>query len=326
MDSSLLTSPEKIPYDIFKRNAPELEPGQDVNGRYLIGDVIAKTNSSNVFDAIDGETEERVAFKAHVIADTDMLGAFVMESVIGRALSKQNSNVVKQIEAGISQDYDHTFGFTVTRKMPGMMSDRIKQAPNYRLPLDEYLAIALPALEAVDEMHNRLNLVHADIKPGNIAYTVDGQGRVNGGKINDFGRSRVESVEPKLLQAYSIPPESLIDLPTQELSPYYMPPEVFMGESDCTRAGDSFSVAVMGCLALTGRYPEISTPSGTGKRSLMEEVSPPTPADFDNTRVQLPDSTIQLHIAGCDKDPDNRPQVTEFVHEYRTLSAAHHIE
>ena len=109
----------------------------------------------------------------------------------------------------------------------------------------------------------------------------------------------------------------MIDVPTQELSPYYMPPEVFLGESDCTKAGDAFSASVMGFIALTGKYPEISMPSGTGERSLMSKISPPTPSDFDGTKVQLPDSTIELLIAGCEIAPGNRPTIREMVHEFK---------
>ena len=182
--NSLINSQE-TPVDIYHVEPPELEAWQDVNGRYIIGGLIADTNNSNVYDAIDGDTGERVAFKAHRIADTDMLGAFVMENFISRAFSRNGSNVVRHIDFGISQDYEHTFGFSVSEKMPGTMADLIKSSPDRKLDIREFGTIAVPALEAIDEMHG-VSIVHADIKPSNIFYTEDNKGFINGGEVHDF--------------------------------------------------------------------------------------------------------------------------------------------
>lgn len=316
MSPELIKPAEEFPLDIYNIDIPDLQTMQDVNGRYLMGGQIAATNSSKVYDAVDGETGERVAFKVYRIVDTEMLGAFIMGSVIGQSFYEQGSEVVRHIESGISQDYDHTFAFTATEKMPGTMADLIKESPDRRLSLGRFATIMLPILEANHDMHTA-EIVHADIKPGNSLYTVDEAGIVNGGKLNDFGLSKPESVEPRLLKKYDIPPEAMVDIETQELSPYFMPPEVFMGDSDCTKAGDSFEIAVTAHLALLGKYPAISTPSGTGQRSEMSKVSPPTVADLDNGRVDLPISTLQIIAASCEKNPANRATTAEWIAELK---------
>src|SRR5262249_41056661 len=70
--------------------------------------------------------------------------------------------------------------------------------PKAGLPLDRFLALAIPLAEALAAAHEK-GITHRDLKPGNVM--VDGQGRL---KVLDFGLAKPRAGEGTTHEAPTI--------------------------------------------------------------------------------------------------------------------------
>lgn len=159
-------------------------------------------------------------------------------------------------------------------------------------PLPEVSVAALGAglAEGLRAVHDQ-NVIHRDLKPGNVLLAQDGP------RIIDFGIARA------------------MDAPSQSMSmvgtPGYMSPEQYLG-GDIGPASDVFCLAAVLVFAATGRHPfGEGPPDALGYRVRHEEP--------DLTGV--PASLLPLIAAGLEKDPDDRPPAQEFLDRCSALSA-----
>ncbi|MEV0667365.1 serine/threonine-protein kinase [Actinomadura luteofluorescens] len=161
---------------------------------------------------------------------------------------------------------------------------------NGALPEISLAALGAGLAEGLRAVHEQ-NVIHRDLKPGNVLLAQDGP------RIIDFGIARA------------------MDAPTQSLTlmgtPGYMSPEQFLG-GDLEPSSDVFCLAAVLAYAATGRHPFGEGPSeALGYRVRYE--------DPDLTGV--PASVLPLIAAGLEKNPDDRPATGEFLDRCSALVA-----
>ncbi len=124
-----------------------------------------------------------------------------------------------------------------------------------KLPIEQVLPIGLPIARGLAAAHSH-QIVHHDVKPGNILLGPDGSI-----KVSDFGVAR-------FLTAFGGETELQIFG-----TPGYMPPEILRGQP-YTPAGDLFGLGVLLFQSLTGEMPFAADQV---KQVLLRTISSYTP-------------------------------------------------
>ncbi|HRO29363.1 serine/threonine-protein kinase [Citricoccus sp.] len=146
------------------------------------------------------------------------------------------------------------------------------------LPVGQVVTVLVPVAQALQALHG-LGVVHGDLSPGNILFTVQGRPAVS-----DLGSSR-------LLGGASV----------RTGTPGFCAPEIADGPDDghggLDPAADVYSLAAVGWYALTGR-----APARTSSRAPLPLVVP-----------DIPDEVVSLLEAGLAEDPGVRPSAERFA-------------
>lgn len=161
---------------------------------------------------------------------------------------------------------------------------------NGALPEIPVAALGAGLAEGLRAVHTQ-NVIHRDLKPGNVLLAQDGP------RIIDFGIARA------------------MDAPTQSLTlmgtPGYMSPEQYLG-GDLEPASDVFCLAAVLTFAATGRHPFGEGPAealGYRVRHMVPDLT------------GVPASLRPLIAAGLEKDPGDRPATGEFLDRCSALVA-----
>lgn len=162
------------------------------------------------------------------------------------------------------------------------------------IPREELLAYMAEVAEALDLMNAQHNLLHLDIKPGNIFLVA------NHVKVADFGL---------VSDLAKLPSGDTGPIDQAGLTPLYVSPEVLAGR--ISPASDQYSLAIVYQELLTGTLPF----NGKNARQLAMQhtMSPPN-------LEPLPPRDVSVVARALSKDPTTRfPNCMTFV---RTLQAA----
>lgn len=154
-----------------------------------------------------------------------------------------------------------------------------------RLPVKDVLRIGMQAAAGLAAAHAQ-NLVHRDIKPGNILLEAP-HGRV---KLTDFGLARMTE-DVKLTQTGFVTG-----------TPMYMAPEQALGEQADERA-DLFSLGAVLYEMATGRAP-FSAPTVLG---VLKKITEETPPSLVQACPEMPESAAVLIDQMLAKKPAHRP-------------------
>jgi serine/threonine-protein kinase len=157
-------------------------PGQVLDNRFEITDLVARSNMASIFKGIDRTTGLSVAIKIPLMAlEGDVAGyeRFQREEQIGAGLSHPGVLKVVKVDAPKSRPY-LVMEFLEGETLAKIMSRRKK------LPEAEAIAYASEICDALDYLHSN-GIVHRDLKPQNIMVCADGTLR-----LFDFGIARVE--------------------------------------------------------------------------------------------------------------------------------------
>jgi serine/threonine-protein kinase len=157
-------------------------PGQVLDNRFEITDLVARSNMASIFRAVDRTTGLSVAIKIPLMAlEGDVAGyeRFQREEEIGAALSHPGILKVVKVDGPKSRPY-LVMEFLEGETLAKIMSRRKK------LPEAEAIAYASEICDALDYLHAN-GIVHRDLKPQNIMVCSDGTLR-----LFDFGIARVE--------------------------------------------------------------------------------------------------------------------------------------
>jgi NarL family two-component system response regulator LiaR len=159
-----------------------MDKSQLIANRFELGYLIREGGVGRVYKGLDTQTGAPVAIKVlrpEVILDApDLVERFRRE---GALLSGLNHPNIVQVLATL-EEAGH--GYIVMEYVAGgSLVDLLGRQP--QLPLERALGIALEVADALARAHH-LNIIHRDIKPGNILLAEDGTPR-----LTDFGLAHV---------------------------------------------------------------------------------------------------------------------------------------
>lgn len=256
--------------------------GRVLEGRYRIGERLARGGMAMVYRATDLRLDRTVAIKvmhASLAGDPDFVQRFEREAKSAARLS--HPNVVAVFDSG---DDDGTL-FLVMEYVPGRtLRDLIRHeapiAPGRALELIE------PVLRALSAAHEA-GLIHRDVKPENVL--LDGNG---GAKVVDFGLARAVNSETQHTATAGV----LIGTVS------YLSPELVVDGRADARA-DVYAAGVVLFELLTGKKPHTAeSPIQVAYKHVHEDIPAPstlTPA--------LPDFVDALVARATARDKELRP-------------------
>ncbi|WP_343991971.1 protein kinase domain-containing protein, partial [Nocardioides dubius] len=232
--------------------------GRLLDGRYRIGDRIARGGMAGVYEAVDVRLDRTVAVKVMhpgLGDDGDFAERFVREAKHAARLSHPN------VVAVYDQGEERGTVFLVMEYVPGhTLRDVIRQqAP---MPPLKALSLIEPVLAALAAAH-QAGLIHRDIKPENVLIP-DAPGGVP--KVADFGLAKAISADTQHTATGGV----LIGTVS------YLAPELVVDGRADTRA-DVYAAGVVLFELLTGKKPhEGESPIQVAYKHVHEDVPPPS--------------------------------------------------
>ncbi len=216
---------------------------------------------------------------------TEARQRFVLEAQAAGRLSHPNIVVIYQF--GQEQD----FQYLAMELIPGASLDKLMTSE--RLWTGPEIASIIGQTAAGLDFAHANQVIHRDIKPGNIMVRPDGVV-----KVTDFGIARVS--------------EQILTAAGTWGTPVYMAPERINGERGDGRA-DQYALAVVAYQLLSNELPF----GKTGDLALLHQILQNEPARLPDARM---DKVVQRALA---KDPAKRfPSCSEFARELAGALAA----
>ena len=241
---------------------------------------IGQGGMGTVYRGLDKQTQTPVAIKVLksdlVQRDPELVKRFRLEGETLRQLN--HPNIVKMLG---TEEQDGTNYLVMEYVTGGSLRDVLDENP--KLSIQRALYIALDLADALTRAH-RLQVLHRDIKPGNVLIADDGTPR-----LTDFGMARV-SGEPQITQDGAI-------VGTMA----YLAPEAFQGEEVDERT-DIWAFGVMLWEMLVGERP---FPQDKPAPLIQAIVTQPIP-DLETLRPDIPTALVDLIYRMLDKNRQSR--------------------
>jgi serine/threonine-protein kinase len=234
--------------------------------RYYIEEQLGEGGMATVYRARDTRLERSVAIK---VIRKDAFSREMLDQVLKRfereakALAQlSHPNIVKVY------DYGEVEGspYLVMEYIPG---GSLKEQTGAHMPWQSAVRLAIPLARALGYAHSQ-NVIHRDVKPGNILITTSGEPM-----LSDFGIAKIlEDTKGNTLTGTGV------GIGTPE----YMAPEQGMGRSVDGRA-DVYALGIVLYELITGRRPyEADTPMAVVLKHITDAL--PRPSLFT---ADLPD-------------------------------------
>ncbi len=249
-------------------------------GKYIILEEIGRGGMGAVYKARDVELDRIVAIKVlspYLVGEPRLVQRFIREARMAANLDHPNIVTIYDI-GGEGGYYYFAMKYLEGRPLKEYLAEH---AP---LPIEEVVRITAQLASALDYAHGQ-NLIHRDVKPGNIIIGEDGHVT-----LTDFGLARV--AESLKLTASG---EALGTLE-------YMAPEQARGE--VKKESDIYSLGVMVYEMLTGRLP---FQGGNQATLLYQHIHEPPPS-VHQWRPDLPADLDQVILKALAKLPEERYQ------------------
>lgn len=275
-------------------------------GKYKIIEYLGRGGMADVYKAYQPGLDRHVAVKVlhpFLAAESNFLARFRQEAKAVAAL--RHPNIVQVY------DFDHEKGrgvyYMVMELITGpTLKVRLGElaAGGEHAPLGEAIRIAIAVGEALDYAHHR-GMVHRDVKPANIMFTMDGEV-----VLADFGIARMINVKGLTASGAMVG------------TPAYIAPEQGLGQAGDERS-DIYSLGVVLYQLVTGSLPfDAETPMGI----VLKHINDPLPS----VRALRPDAPEELEWVinrALAKDPAQRYQTAAaFVADLRRVVAGQEIE
>jgi tRNA A-37 threonylcarbamoyl transferase component Bud32 len=263
--------------------------GQSI-GRYQILEQLGEGGMATVYKAYDTILERYAAIK---VIRTDQFAPSMLDEMMKR-FEREAKALARLSHPSIVHVYDYgEFGGAPYLVMEYVPSGTLKERPDKPVPWERALQIILPVARALAYAHEH-NVIHRDIKPGNILLTEAGQPM-----LSDFGIAKIVG---------SNEGATLTGAGTSIGTPEYMAPEQWTGES--SPQADIYSLGVVLYELVTGRKPYTAdTPVGV----MLKQVNEPLP----RPRQFIPDLPMGLEdtlVKAMQREPRDRyPNMGEFV-------------
>jgi serine/threonine protein kinase len=266
-------------------------------GRYQILEQLGEGGMATVYKAYDTRLERFVAIK---VIRTDQFAPSLLEEMMKRfereakALAKlSHPNIVHVHDYG---EYEGA-PYLVMEYLP---SGTLKQRPGDPMPWQQALRIILPIAQALAYAHEH-NIIHRDIKPGNILLTEKGLPM-----LSDFGIAKIlESTDTATLTGAGMTIGT----------PEYMAPEQWTGNSG--PLSDIYSLGVVLYELVTGRKPfTADTPVAVMLKQIKDPL--PRPRQFV---PDLPEDLENVLLKALQRQPEERYQsMNEFAAALEALT------
>ena len=256
-------------------------------GDYEIIEKIGMGGMANVFKAINRTNTQTVAIKLihpFLLEDRLIVRRFKMEADVMSRLDHPNIVKTYGFQADEHENHYLVMEFVEGQTLKAFLADIAKT--NSVSHLEFVIDIISQVGRAIGYAHEH-QLIHRDIKPGNVMLTPEGRA-----VLMDFGIVKLLDQTSAMTSTGSL-------LGT----PAYMSPEQALGEPGDTR-GDIYSLGVMLFQLVTGELPfDAETPMAI----IMKHVSEPPPLPG----LLNPTTPLSLHDVlwkALEKDPNQRFQ------------------
>lgn len=275
--------------------------GQTLDGRYRLGDRIARGGMGTVYRAEDLRLQRPVAVKIldepapETPEGRERISRFAQEARAAAGII--DPHVVTVTDQGLDGSGGMATAFLVMELVDGAtLRDLIRRrAP---MTLGEALSVMLPMLRGLSAAH-RQGLVHRDVKPENVLVSPEGSV-----KITDFGLTRQVQAESATLTLMG--------------SAHYIAPELVRRQRAGTSA-DLYSAGVILYEMLTGVPP---FRGGSAYEVSMAHVDDPMP-DLRRRWPEADPEIAEIIQWCCAKDPGERPQrADDLLSELEHLAAS----
>ncbi|MFC1604448.1 protein kinase [Planctomycetota bacterium] len=282
--SSLFDSLREVDESEFQHAEDETDLIGKKLGHFEIREMIGRGGMGVVYLAGDTRLDRSVAIKSIPPGLMDNATArkrFTREAKLLASLSHPNIAVIHEII-----EKEEGANYLVLEYVPGQtLAERITEGP---LKLQDALTIALQIAEAVAAAHDH-DVIHRDLKPGNIMITPDG--RV---KVLDFGLAKASVSKDKNVENTVTQPGRVIGTPA------YMSPEQACGK-DTDHRTDIWSFGCIMYEMLTGHLPfEGETATDTLARIIERQP------DWDVLPQETPTNIRTLLRRCLEKKPQRR--------------------
>lgn len=272
-----------------------LEPGRRF-GKYEIVTMLGQGGMGEVYLAKDPQLNRDIAIKVlapNLTQDRGQLIRFRKEASLAARLNHPNICTIYETGEIEGQTYicmEYIEGVT--------LREYLSSRP---ISVDETLDISIQIADALEEARRR-NVVHRDIKSGNILLT---SRRLV--KVLDFGLAKRLEVQNE---------QDRSDIPTSSTSSQpgivrgtisYMSPEMALGKPADHRS-DIFSFGVVIYEMLSGRLPFV----GSSVTEVVDGILHKDPPPVTRYNDKVPDTLVRILNKMLEKDPENRYQS---VHE-----------
>jgi len=219
-------------------------------------------------------------------SDSEQIRRFLR--AVPQAGRMKHPNIVRLLRGGMVRRRNQTLWYLAMENLPGgSLRDRL-QRTSQPLPLADVHHLALD-ISAALKMAATKGLVHRNINPSCLLF--DGQGTA---KLGDFSLLRGEVQETM----YNITRGKL-----QIVDFQYQAPEVLLGKSDVTPAGDLFSLAACLFEALTGTLPLPKQNSLAATITTMCRLDWPNVCEFN---PEIPQEWANFLAKALARDPSQR--------------------
>ncbi|WP_116475344.1 bifunctional protein-serine/threonine kinase/phosphatase [Zobellella maritima] len=279
---------------------PELEQGMVLDGYRIIRELHA-SSTSQLYLAVDTDSGNKVVLKTPSVNfedDPAYLERFQLEEWVGRRIN--SPHVVRTIE----QQRPRRFLYYVLEYIEGRTLEQ-KLDDEGPLSLDEVRRL-LPQMIAGLRAFHRLDMLHQDLKPGNILLTDEGLV-----KIIDFGSARIAGIADI---ATPIARNTLLG------TKQYTAPEYLLGVPGSPQS-DQFALGCIVYQMLSGQLPygeALAAATGKGHLNRLRYTS------LRNYQPQLPHWVDRAIARAVSLQPGQRYQaLSEFEADIRKPNPAY---
>ena len=250
-------------------------------GRFPIIDTLGVGGMGVVYSAKDPDIGRLVAIKVlHSNGDESALERFKNEArTIGEI---SHPNIVMLLEYGI----DNKKPFLVMEHLAG---ESLEQWIDQTHKLSEHKSILIDLCHALQFAHDK-QILHRDLKPGNVQILPTGQA-----KLLDFGIARSQDTG-LTASGFFIG------------TPKYLAPEILQNTIH-TKSSDCYSLGLLAYTMLSGNNPF----SASTFEAAMTKQLTLKPVSLHDLNPKIPEKLSQVIDKYLEKNPDNRPGTPDLL-------------